>query len=168
MSFVVRGSLSALLLAALLLGALPATASRSPGETSLTVRLNARIKPGSTWSRDIPPRTMFKGEYTKGDTVAYEDTLRNADRAFGRPKGAVVGSADTVLTMTTRARALFHVQMDLPGGSLRLQGRDIYASETVHLPVVAGSGAFVGARGSTAITQLSRLGALYVVHVRTP
>ena len=88
---------------------------------------------------------------------------------FGKPKGAVVGGDRSILTVTSPTRALIHTQATLPGGSLRIEGRFTFGTtKAVVLPVVDGSGAFAGARGSTTITQLSGRRALNVFRLRLP
>ena len=99
---------------------------------------------------------MGTGECTEGDTIGSADILRNASAQFGKPKRAVVGSDRSILTVRKPPRALAHVQVNLPGGSLRVEGVFTFGTTNViNLPVVAGAGAFAGARGSVASSQLS-------------
>lgn len=164
-----RAHSTALLVVTFLLATLPAHAAEDRSEESLTIRLIATVKPGSGWARDVPPRTMRTGHYTEGDTIGSAGILRNALAQFGKPKGAVVGNDRSILTVTSPTRALIHVEAKLPGGSLRIEGRFTFGTtKAIVLPVVDGSGAFAGARGSTTITQLSGRRALNVVRLRLP
>jgi hypothetical protein len=164
-----RASSIGLLLVTCCVAALPANAAEDASKESLTVRLTASIKPGSVWVRDVAPRTMRTGQFTEGDTIGSAGILRNAVAQFGKPKGAVVGGDRSILTVTSPTRALIHTQATLPGGSLRIEGRFTFGTtKAVVLPVVDGSGAFAGARGSTTITQLSGRRALNVFRLRLP
>jgi hypothetical protein len=112
---------------------------------------------------------MGTGEFTEGDTIGSAGILRNASAQFGKPKGAVVGGDRSILTVTKPPRALIHVQVNLPGGSLRVEGVFTFGTtKVINLPVVAGAGTFVGARGSVASSQLSGRRALNVYRLRLP
>lgn len=164
-----RASSIGLLVVIFFVATLPANAAEDTSTESLTIRLIATTKPGSTWVRDVAPRTMRTGQYSEGDTIGSAGILRNALAQFGKPKGAVVGSDRSILTVTSPTRALIHAQAKLPGGSLRIEGRFTFrTTKAIVLPVVDGSGAFAGARGSTTITQLSGQRALNVVRLRLP
>ena len=164
-----RASSIGLLVVTFLLATLPANAAEDMSRESLMIRLIATTKPGSIWVRDVPPRTIRTGQYTEGDTIGSADILRNALAQFGKPKGAVIGSDRSILTVTSPTRALIHTQVKLPGGSLRIEGRFTFGTtKAIVLPVVDGSGAFAGARGSTTITQLSGRRSLNVVRLRLP
>lgn len=161
-------SVCALALLAALVPALPADASSDGQGTSVTIRLVAKTKPGSRWIRDVAPRTIPRGELTEGDTVGATDTLRNAIAQSGKPKGSVVGSASYVWTMTSKTRALADIEVSLPRGALRAEGSFTFGAAKLGLPVVAGSRAFEGARGSFTLTQLRQRGGLVVLRLRLP
>ena len=130
-----RVSLVALVAAALLV---PAAAQ---AESTLTIR----VVSVSTVLREVDGAP--KGPST-GDRVIFRDTLRNAVRQFGKPKGAKVGSDRGVMTFTSANTARFDGSARLPGGTIRLKGDVIPLSEnSLAIPVTGGTGRYAGARG---------------------
>jgi hypothetical protein len=112
---------------------------------------------------------MSRGEYTEGDTIGSAAILRNAIAQFGKPKGAVVGGDRSILTVTKPPRALIHIDVSLPGGSVRVGGVYTFGgTKAINLPVLAGAGAFAGATGSVTYSQLSGRRGLGVYRLRLP
>lgn len=95
--------------------------------------------------------------------------LAQRECAVRKAEGCRVGSDRSIVTVTKPPRALIHVQVNLPGGSLRVEGVFTFGTtQVINLPVVAGAGAFAGARGSVASSQLSGRRALNVYRLRLP
>jgi hypothetical protein len=138
------------------------TASGTAGQRSSVIRLISI--PGRTVERDLPP----KGAPNKGDSLSGTSTLRNAVAQFEKPKGAVVGSDSYSITLTAPPRALVKARVKLPGGTLRLQGEASLAVNVIKVPVVGGTGAFAGARGTSAVSELSGGRSLNVYRLRIP
>jgi hypothetical protein len=127
----------------------------------MTIRLIST--PGRTVERDRLPKGL-----SKGDTLTGTSILRNAIAQFGKTKGAVVGSDSYVFTITTPPQALIKVQVKLPGGTLRVQGRASVAKASIAIPVVGGTGTFAGARGTSEASGLSGGRSLNVYRLRLP
>ena len=96
----------------MLVMALPANASESRDQASLTLRVIST--PDREVLRDQPPKGLGRGEASKGDVVSGTTILRNAVAQFDKPKGAVVGRDRYVLTFTSPTRALIKVEAKLP------------------------------------------------------
>jgi hypothetical protein len=142
----VRLTLGALALAiSLLMLAPPVPAARSASETSLTIRLISTV--ASLRAVDLPP----KRAPNKGDVFYVRSVLRNGVAQFGHPKGAVVGTDFAVLRFLSARMALLNVDVDLPGGTLRLRGKADAIRTTNVLPVVGGTGRFANARGTSEV-----------------
>jgi hypothetical protein len=88
-----------------------------------------------------------------GDVLRARSTLRNAVAQFGRPKGAVVGGDVGVVTMVSSTEGNVKVTASLPGGTIRLSGRDTAVSNE-SLRVIGGTGKFAGARGVVEVRLL--------------
>ena len=90
-----------------------------------------------------------RGVRNAGDTVWAKSSLRNARPQFGKPKGALVGSAVAIYTFERRDLGTLKVTASLPGGTIRSVDRVAYegccATES---QVTGGTGAFAGARGT--------------------
>jgi hypothetical protein len=85
---------------------------------------------------------------SKGDTIEYRDRLLNAKAQFGRAKGAAVGSDRGTMTFTSAHAATFSGVAELPGGTLRLEGRVIaLPGKSLAIPVTGGTGRFAKAKG---------------------
>jgi hypothetical protein len=122
---------------------LPAPAGRASADASMTIRLTSTAS-GGTRVTDAAPRGP-----SRGDKLRVRSVLRNAVAQFGKPKGAVVGSDQMVVTLLTPTSASATVAVKLPGGTMRLRGRlrlDTTSGPT-SLPVVGGTGRFAGAKG---------------------
>src|SRR5688572_16016107 len=95
--------------------------------------------------RDRPPFGDSKGDFFRETSI-----LRNAVPQFGRPKGARVGTDDFTLTFLSRTRRRLTGVTELPD------------------PVVAGTGAFKGARGMLHLRALSGNRTLNVYQLTLP
>ena len=137
----------ALAAVAFTLTALPAEAADRAELASLTIRL-VSTNGKATIVVDRTP----KGVPSKGDVVRETTTLRNAVRQFGKAKGALVGSDVAVYTFVSSTAATARVTARLPGGTLRATAR-LEGTAPPVLRVVAGTGAFAGARGTGRVLQ---------------
>ena len=87
-----------------------------------------------------------------GDTYVTTSRLVNAVAQFGRKKGAVVGTDRATTTFSAVRSARIAGTATLPGGTLTVRGRlKEQADSTFVAPVVSGTGAFKGARGTVTI-----------------
>jgi hypothetical protein len=87
-----------------------------------------------------------------GDTYVTTSRLVNAARQFGKAKGAVVGSDRATTTLTAPRKARVDGRVTLPGGTLTVRGALKEQGASFVAPVVGGTGAFRGARGTVTIT----------------
>jgi Dirigent-like protein len=122
-----------------------ASAASDTHAESLTIRLIAT--PTGSRAVDVPP----KGQLNKGDAIYGQTVLRNAVAQFGRPKGAIVGRDSEVGTFLSPQMLLVTAVVRIPGGTLRLKGKQAVNDLTFTLPVVGGSGRFENARGTCAV-----------------
>ena len=115
---------------------------------SMTIRLTSATTAVEVL-RDREPTNVVSA----GDVLRARSTLRNAVAQFGRPKGAVVGRDVGVVTMVAAAEGNVKVIATLPGGTIRLSGRDT-AVPNESLRVTGGTGKFAGALGVVAVRLL--------------
>jgi hypothetical protein len=98
---------------------------------------------------DVPPRRASAGDRERSTSLLF-----NAGAKFGKPKGAVIGSDRSTMTLISPTSARLKVVATLPGGTVTANGRLIEAaSGGVSIPVVAGTGVFAGARGTLTILR---------------
>jgi len=99
-----------------------------------------------------------KGPST-GDTVHETSRLLNEVAQFGKPRQAVVGSDSAVQRLRLGPRSLtVNGTAELPGGTLLFRGKvERYARGGIVIPVVGGTGRYLGAEGI-----------LWIVTVRDP
>jgi hypothetical protein len=89
---------------------------------------------------------------SKGDQFVGRSRLLNAARQFGKPVGAVVGSDDSVLTLTSSTTATVSGVARLPGGTLRFKGGGHLSNgASPPIPVIGGTGRYAGARGTVVV-----------------
>jgi hypothetical protein len=89
---------------------------------------------------------------SRGDRYVTTSRLVNAQRQFGKKKGAVVGSDRGVVTLTSTRTARITGVATLPGGTIRIRGTmKEQPDATLVVPVVGGTGAFSGARGTLTV-----------------
>ena len=152
-----RGTLRLLGLAAVPLAAL-VLASGAPAAAPPTLIRLVSVTTSAT-PTDRPP----KGAST-GDTVHETSTLLNQVKQFGKPPQAVVGSDRAVQTLHLGPRSLtINGVATLPGGTLHFRGKvERYARGGVVIPVVAGTGRYLGAQGILWIVAASDQRALNV------
>lgn len=117
---------------------------------------------------DRPPSPQI----SKGDVVVVGSTLRNAVAQFGRPRGAIVGNDTAIFEARSSTHADLVVETNLPGGSLRAEGRIHFGAKQTY-PVTRGRGRFAHARGTgEALALTSRWGGgnrrLKVYRLRLP
>lgn len=138
-----RGTLRLLGLTIALLAAF-VVASGAPAATAPPTLIRLSTIATSAREVDRPP----KGTST-GDTIHETSTLLNEVAQFGKPKQAVVGSDRAVQTIHLNPRALtIDGVATLPGGTLRFRGKvEPNARGGVVVPVVAGTGRYLGAKG---------------------
>ncbi len=98
-------------------------------------------------SVDVPPNKA-----SAGDRQLFASRLVNAQRQFGKPKGAVVGSDRGTMRLTSATSANVKAVAKLPGGTLTANG-PLRASGygAVTIEVVSGTGIFAGAHGTLTI-----------------
>ena len=161
-----RASLLAAVSIAVFLLALPAEASETVGQGSVTIRVISI--PQREVLRDKPPKGLNRGEASKGDVANGTTILRNAVVQFDKPKGAVVGSDRYILTFTSPTRALIKVEARLPGGTVRAQGRASMIVAPITISVTGGSGTYAGARGTSEARSLAGGRSLNVYRLRLP
>ena len=129
---------SLLLLVALV--AVPAASSAQKRPTTISV-VSVATK---VVERDRPP----KGG-SKGDTVVFRDNLLNAEKQFGKAKGAKVGTDYGTLTFKSKTVAHFNGKAILPGGTLTLKGQVFsLRGGGMTIPVTGGTGRYEGAHGT--------------------
>lgn len=89
-----------------------------------------------------------KGPST-GDSVRETSRLLNEGAQFGKPAGAVVGGDRAVQRLSLGPRSItVNGVAVLPGGTLVFRGKvERYARGGVVIPVVAGTGRYLGAQG---------------------
>jgi Dirigent-like protein len=153
---------AAFLVTALLVTALPATASRTASNASMTIRLIS-VPGRTTVVRDLPPN----GSPSKGDVYRGTSILRNEVAQFGRPKGARVGTDSYTITFTSPTRGQIKITVKLPGGTLRAEGRTSLTG-SADVSVVGGTGAFAGARGTAQARDLANGTSRNVYRLRLP
>jgi hypothetical protein len=135
--------LTCALLLALLLSAPGAPARGTAMDTtSLTISLLAVLV--SARSVDTEP----KNQINAGDKIYAVSVLRNLVPQFGRPRGAVVGRDSEVGTLVSSRTLVLTGVARLPGGTLKLKGRQTLNDLAFSIPVVGGTGKFANARGT--------------------
>lgn len=149
---------AALLAAVALVGADVAAAERSRTAAPPTV---IRLISVTTKSSDTDKSP--KGP-SKGDRSTASSRLVNAVAQFGKPSGATVGSDSGVFTVTSATTIHANGTARLPGGTLRFRGRTVIEDGVFVIPVVSGTGQFVGARGRL-LVPVTPAGTKQVVNV---
>ncbi len=109
----------------------------------------------SARATDRPPKGA-----SAGDTVRETSVLLNQVAQFGRPARAVVGSDRAVQRLRARPRVpVIDGVATLPGGTLRFRGSATRSTGGgVVIPVVSGSGRYLGAQGVLWIGTTSSAG----------
>jgi dirigent-like protein len=118
-----------------------AVVGRASDAGTVTIRLVA--VPVSSRTVDVEP----KNQINPGDKIYGESILRNAVLQFGKPRGAVVGRDSEVGTLVSSQALVLTGVARLPGGTLRLKGKQTLNDLAFSIPVVGGTGRFARARG---------------------
>lgn len=92
--------------------------------------------------KDVPPKGL-----SKGDRYTGQDKLVNLIEQFGRKAGALIGTDSSTLTLTGATTGCVTGVAKLPGGTISIKGC-ARLGVGVPIPVVGGTGAFAGARGT--------------------
>jgi hypothetical protein len=74
--------------------------------------------------------------------------LRNQIAQFGKPKGAIIASDNHTQTITSPPRVRIKATVKIPSGTLRVEGQASITQRVITLPIVGGTGLYVGARDS--------------------
>lgn len=146
----IRPALRLVGLAAVSLAALVLTAGASAALPPTVIKLISVTT--STKESDLAP----KGPST-GDTVRETSRLLNEVTQFGKPRRAVVGSDRAVQRLRLNPRSLtVNGVAKLPGGTLLFRGKvESYAQGGIVIPVVGGTGRFLGAEGILWVVTVS-------------
>jgi len=132
-----------------------APAGQGTAAASRTQTLRVISNPTSQTVIDVAPKATGPGQLGKGDIIRATSTLENAVRQLGMAKGAIVGFDSIAITVVKKPKARATVHVTLPGGTLTVRGAyDLGVSGTQRLQIVAGTGAFKGARGTAASSAL--------------
>jgi hypothetical protein len=133
-----------LLASASLVMALPAAAADAAATKSVTIRV--LVIPVTRSIKDVPPKTINLGKWTKGDTITGTSILRNAVAQFGKPKGARVGTSTGVTTALSSQMAKADAVARFPGGTVHARGVG-RIGPTAKVPIVGGTGLYAEATG---------------------
>ena len=145
--------------------ALPAATSDAAATKSVTIRV--LVEPVTRSIKDVPPKTMNLGEFTKGDTITGTSVLRNYVRQFGKPKGARVGASTGVTTVVSSQTARSDAVARFPGGTVHARGMGKIGPST-KVPIVGGTGLYAGATGVDEGSHLASGVTLNVLRLRVP
>ena len=145
--------------------ALPASASDAAATKSLTIRVYVDEVTQSI--KDVPPKTLNIGYYTKGDTIRGTDVLRNALPQFDRPEGAVVGTDRYVKIAVASQTISFDFVASLPGGTVHAHAEGKIGSAP-RLPIVGGTGRYAGATGVVEGLHLANGKKVNIYRLQTP
>lgn len=148
-----RGAFRLLGFAAAPLAALALTSGADAAAPPTTIRLVSVTTSARTTDR--PPKGA-----SAGDTVHETSTLLNQVAQFGKPARAVIGSDRAVqrLRLNPRSTTIDGVAT-LPGGTLRFRGRVTRSAQGgLVIPVVSGTGRYLGAQGALWIVASSSAG----------
>ena len=145
--------------------ALPAATSDASAAKSLTIRV--LVQPVTRSIKDVLPKTLNLGEYTKGDTITGTSILRNYVRQFGKPKGARVGTSNGVVTALSSQTARSDAVARFPGGTVHAHGVG-EIGPTTKVPIVGGTGLYAGATGVVEGSHLANGVTLEVLRLQVP
>jgi hypothetical protein len=145
--------------------ALPAATSDAASTKSVTIRV--LVQPVTRSIKDVPPKTLNMGEYSKGDTITGTSILRNYVRQFGKPKGARVGTSHGVVTALSSQTASSDAVASFPGGTIHARGAGAIGP-TTKVPIVGGTGVYAGATGVVEGSHLASGATLEVLRLQVP
>jgi hypothetical protein len=122
------------------LGVCAAIAGSASGQRVLVIRVQS-VTILSTVN-DVSPKGL-----SKGDRYIGRDKLINVVPQFGQKAGAVVGTDISTLTLTSRTTGTLTGTASVPGGTILFRGVG-HLGVNIPAPIVGGTGAFAGARGT--------------------
>jgi len=140
---------AAVLTAALL--ALLASGARAAETNFNTIKL-VSVTTKATAGTDSAPGQPAK-EHTVSSLREY-DRLYNAERRFGKPAKAQVGTDRALLVHFASGRAWSTVVATLPGGTIHSLGYMRYVAGEAELPVVSGTGHYAHVTGWLSIKDV--------------
>ena len=144
---------------------LPAAASDAAAAKSVTIRV--LVIPVTQTVKDVPPKTINLGEFTKGDTIRRTATLRNAVPQFGKPKGARVGTSRGVTIVLSSQMARSDGVGRFPDGTVHTHGVG-KISPNPKVAIVGGTGLYAGARGVAEFSHLANGTTLSILRLQVP
>ena len=119
-----------------------ATVASAQAAPASTVVIKVKSVSTSGVLHDRPPKGL-----SKGDVYAGRDNLTNVVPQFGKPVGAVVGSDQSTLTLTSATTGRVTGIARFPGGTVTFSGQGKLGANA-RLSVVGGTGRYAGARGT--------------------
>lgn len=125
------------------------------------------MQPVTRSIKDVPPKTLNLGEYTKGDTITGTSILRNYVRQFDKPKGARVGTSHGVTTALSSQTARSAAVARFPAGTVNARGEG-EIGPTTKVPIVGGTGLYAGATGVVEGSHLAGGVTLEVLRLHVP
>lgn len=145
--------------------ALPTATSDAALTKSVTIRV--LVQPVTRSIKDVPPKTLKLGAYSRGDTISGTSILRNYVPQFGKPKGARVGTSHGVTTALSSQTAKSDAVARFPGGTVHARGEGPIGP-TVRVPIVGGTGDYAGATGVVEGSHLANGVTLEVIRLQLP
>jgi len=139
----------------------------SDAAVAKTITIRVLVIPVTVTVKDVPPKTVNRGMFTKGDTITRTATLRNAVPQFGKPKGARVGRSHGVTIALSSQTARSDGVAWLPEGTVHTHGVGAI-SLNPKVAVVGGTGIYAGATGVAEFSHLADGNTLSIVRLRLP
>ena len=127
---------------------------------TMTIRLISVTTGGAVITDKVPKNVL-----NPGDVFRVKSVLRNEVAQFGRAKGAVVGSDSGVYNVVSASTFRIKGAARFPGGSVLVEGL-LGAGRLV--PVVGGTGAYAGARGTVKVSNLSNTRSINTYRLQLP
>jgi hypothetical protein len=141
-------------------------AATSDARTARSFTIRVYVTEVTQSIKDVPPKTLGVFEYTRGDTIRGTETLRNAVRQFGKPKGTDVGSDRYVITAVAYQRIRVDFVTNFPGGTVHSHG--VGKPGAGKVPIVGGTGLYAGATGVAEGRHLANGLKLNIYRLRAP
>jgi Dirigent-like protein len=137
------------------------TVSASPranGPLTFTfTSVQTKMTPAAPMTMKSPPQI--------GDRMIFNDALYNRGAEFGKPSGALIGTADNICTIV-RARSLqCTLVAHVPNGALVVTGTVSANSRASEFAITGGVGAYANATGTATGHDLSQTKTLVTVQV---
>jgi hypothetical protein len=119
--------------------------------TSLTIVVDSIAL--TSVSHDRPPKGA-----SKGDSIAFTDTLRNSAPQFGKAASADVGTDKGTMSFTSKTTARLMGTATLPNGTIEFDGAVVVNSDgTISVAVVGGTGKYAHATGSLKVGKGTKI-----------